>query len=315
MALKLKTPPAIEPISLADALLHLRADSSTLAESITLTQSIAPGGHVIAAAYSLEGIAADVLGYDALVILNAGACGAGGSVACKLQHRDNVADAWADVTSGAFSTVTTANANAAAELAYTGGKRYVRPVVTVAGNTCDFSVSVLEYSASVTDSALITNLIGTALEDCQDFQNRQFITATWEYWLDEFPSKNQIDIPLPPLQSITAIKYYGTDNTEYTMAATDYFVDTKSFVGRVVLAYGKTWPSTVLRPGNGVYIEFIAGYGVTATDVPKAVKSAMLLMIGHLYKNREAILDGTVDAKELPMGIKHLLSKNRVHPL
>ena len=76
-------------------------------------------------------------------------------MACKLQHRDDVADAWVDVPAGAFATVTEATDNATYELAYSGGKRYVRAVCTVAGAACEFGVSVLEYAGSVADSAWI----------------------------------------------------------------------------------------------------------------------------------------------------------------
>lgn len=313
MALKLITPPAVEPVSLAEAILHLRADSSTLADAISISQSIAPGSHAIAAAYSLEGATTDVLAYDALVILDAGACGAGGSVVCKLQHRDDVADAWADVTGGAFTTVTEANDNAVQELTYSGGKRYVRPVCTVAGAACSFGVSVMAYAGSVADSALISALIKTACEYCQDYQNRQYITAAWELWLDDFPDEDYIKVPLPPLQSVASITYYDMKNTAATMDTADYFVDDKSEPGRVALAYGKSWPSVTLRPANGVCVEFVAGYGATSTYVPEMVRAAMLLIVGHLYKNREQTVEK--ELTEIPMGVKALLSMNRVIPV
>ena len=90
----------------------------------------------------------------------------------------------------------------------------------------------------------------------------------------------------------------------------DYIVDISSEPGRVVLAYGKSWPSTTLQPANGICIEFDAGYGDAAADVPAAVKQAMLLLIGHLYENREAVTDKSTVV--LPMAVESLLWKNRV---
>jgi hypothetical protein len=84
------------------------------------------------------------------------------------------------------------------------------------------------------------------------------------------------------------ISYYDTDNTEYFMSAADYFADDKSEPGRVSLGYGKSWPSTTLRPVNGVCITFIAGYGSTVASIPENVKNAMLLLIGDYHENREA---------------------------
>jgi hypothetical protein len=50
------------------------------------------------------------------------------------------------------------------------------------------------------EDTLITSLIAAAREDCEAFQNRAYINQTYELWLDSFPSKDYIEIPLPPLQ-------------------------------------------------------------------------------------------------------------------
>ena len=42
-----------------------------------------------------------------------------------------------------------------------------------------------------------------------------------------------------------------------------------------------------------------------ATDGPDPILSGMLLLIGHLYENRQAVITGTI-ATELPMTVKSL---------
>lgn len=160
------------------------------------------------------------------------------------------------------------------------------------------------------DDTLITSLIVAAREYAQGFQNRAFVTQTYELWLDAWPE--YIQIPRPPLQSITSIKYYGTDNIEYTMAPADYFADSKSEPGRVVLAYGKSWPSTTLRPANGIVVTFVAGYGAAAS-VPQQVKQAMLLLVSWWYENREAATTGKV-SKEIEFAVHALLWMDRIVP-
>ena len=117
------------------------------------------------------------------------------------------------------------------------------------------------------DDNLIQGLITAARVHCEGFQNRAYLEQTWDLWIDRFPTENYIDIPLPPLQSVTSVKYYDTDDTEATFSTDDYDVDTKGYVGRVVLKYGETWPSTVLRPSNGVVIRFVAGYETYSSTV------------------------------------------------
>lgn len=167
----------------------------------------------------------------------------------------------------------------------------------------------------------ITSLIKVAREYCEGFQNRAYVTQTWDLWLDTWPDKEFIKIPLSPLQLVASVKYYDTENTEHTMDTADYFVDDKNEPGRVVLAYNKSWPSTTLRPANGVVIRFTVGYPAgggeppdLSANIPKKVKQAMLLLVGHWYENREAALMGKI-SHEIGLSVHALLWQDRVVPL
>lgn len=185
------------------------------------------------------------------------------------------------------------------------GETYREEYVVDGTATGEEPVSLTEAKAHLrvdisTDDTLIQSLIVAAREYCEGFQNRTYISTSKELWLDAFPSKDFIEIPLPPLASISSVKYYDTSNVEATMSSGDYFVDTKSEPGRVCLGYGKSWPSTTLRSYNGVCITFVAGYGATAASTPQKVKQAMLLLIGDYYSTREAgnASKGTIEAVE-----------------
>lgn len=171
----------------------------------------------------------------------------------------------------------------------------------------------LDHDSHTEDDLIKTTLIPAARHYCENFQNRAYITQTWELWLEAFPSKSYIEIPKPPLQSITSVKYYDTSDSEATFSSSYYFVDTKNqYGGRVVLNYSQSWPSTTLRPANGVCVTFVAGYGDDGYDVPKDFRSAMLLYIGHLYENREAVVTTGLNAVEIPKGVDALLWMERV---
>ena len=289
MALKLSSAPSVEPISLTEACNHLRIDSDSFADIIASVQSIAPGSHNVAAAYSLKGIGVNVAGKEAVVILESGTNGASGTVDVKIQECDTDTDAsYTDWVTGGFTQITTINDNATYEKAYTGKKAYIRVVATVAVIACEFGVSVVTNEPGVPDSDLINSYITSAREYCEGFQNRAYITQTWELWLDGFPCKDVIDIPLPPLISVSSVKYYDYLNSESTLDPAYYFVDTKSEPGRICLNYGYLWPSTVLRHYNGVCITFVAGYGATSASVPQKARQAILLLFGDYYANRDA---------------------------
>lgn len=165
------------------------------------------------------------------------------------------------------------------------------------------------------DDTLITMLIATARRTVEADSGRALITQTWELVLDGFPASTKIRMPLPPLQSITHIKYYtnATPSVEATFASTNYLVSVDDpYGGLIVLKDSASWPSITDPLEKGaVRIRFICGYGLAAA-VPEIYKQAMLLLIGHWYENRETIQVTGAVPKELPMAYESLIWLERV---
>lgn len=165
------------------------------------------------------------------------------------------------------------------------------------------------------DDALITSLIKQAREYCEDYQGKKYITQTLELVLDAFPAEDYIEFrACSPVQSITSVKYTDSEGVESTVAATDYILDNDSFVNKINLSYGKSWPTTTLQPINAVRIRFIAGYGDAATAVPESVKWAMVL---HMKLLGDGILQDLKpeEKKGLEKARDALLGINRVVPV
>lgn len=141
------------------------------------------------------------------------------------------------------------------------------------------------------DDGLILAQIKAATEYAQDFQGRKYITQTWKTYLDEWPTEDYIELPFPPLQSVTSVNYTDYNNTVTTMSTADYDWDVVSEPGRIVLGYGKTWPTATLHPTNPIAIQFVCGYG-TPDDVPEYTKNAIKLVLDELYENREVVISG-----------------------
>ena len=169
--------------------------------------------------------------------------------------------------------------------------------------------------ANTAESALITAFITASTDYCEKLQNRAFITQVWDLTLERFPVGDIISIPLPPLQAISSVVYYGTGGTANTLTASTYIVDTSSEPGRVSLAFNEVWPTIDLQPVNGVVVKFVAGYG-TASSVTEMQKQAVKLMVGHMYENRENTEAGGVRAlKTIPDGVFNLLAFERIWPV
>jgi uncharacterized phiE125 gp8 family phage protein len=161
------------------------------------------------------------------------------------------------------------------------------------------------------DDALITSLITAARARAEWHTGRAFITQSWILWLDAWPGASAdgnlppalsatppvpISIPLPPLASVASITTYAMDDSATVMSTSQYQVDTASNPARVALKVGCT-PPVNLRSMNAIAIAFTAGYGANASDVPDAIKRAILMIVADLYANRgDAAVETSVAA-------------------
>lgn len=161
------------------------------------------------------------------------------------------------------------------------------------------------------DDALIGALITAAREMIEERSRRALITQTWRRNLDAWPAIS-LNLPRPPLQSVTSITYTDGDGNTSTVDSSIYSVDTDSQPGRVALAYDQQWPTVAtLATLNPIKITYVAGYGDAASDVPQRWKQAILLTVGHWYENREATVTGGGIPKELPLAVESLINLDR----
>jgi uncharacterized phiE125 gp8 family phage protein len=160
------------------------------------------------------------------------------------------------------------------------------------------------------DDTYIDNLIKYAREQCEFGSRRAFVTQTLELRMESWPLDGDIEFPMPPLQSVTSIKWTDTSDVEHTMAPTDYVVYANMDPGVMYLKPTAQWPAGVLQIGPSIAVRFVAGYGAAAA-VPASYKQAILLLVGHMYENREAVVVGTTTSV-LPMAVASLLNADRV---
>ena len=164
------------------------------------------------------------------------------------------------------------------------------------------------------DDVLIGALIVAAREYCEDVLGRALMAQTIEGVLDGEPG-DVILLPRPPLLSVQSIKFYDENDVATLVDPAEYLVDRTSQPGRVVLNAEGEWPDVNLRPANSVTIEFTAGYGDDAADVPAKFRQAMLLLIAHWYTHREEVSVGSGSAMPVPFAAAALLGVDRVVPV
>jgi len=160
------------------------------------------------------------------------------------------------------------------------------------------------------DDTLLERLISSARVYCESVCRRAFIEQTLQLRCDSFPA--EFRLPRPPFMSIASdgLKYYNTAGMLTTLAASQYQTDVSSLVGRIVPAYGCSWPSARGQTDD-VLVTYKAGFGATAALVPAPIRQAILMMVGHWYDHREPVVIGAPVAN-LPLAVDALLSDYRV---
>lgn len=161
------------------------------------------------------------------------------------------------------------------------------------------------------EDTLITALIPAARQLAEMHSRRAFVTRTLDAALDDWPYDDVIELAYPPLASVTSITYLDDAGDSHTMSSDDYFVDTISQPGRICLADDANWPAETLRRRAAITIRYVCGYGLAAA-VPQNYKAAILLLIGHLFENREAVIVGAgLSATAIPLAVDALLLTDR----
>jgi uncharacterized phiE125 gp8 family phage protein len=137
------------------------------------------------------------------------------------------------------------------------------------------------------EDSLLLRLIAAAREFIEVLTSRALITQTLRVRLHQWPCE-KIELPRPPLQAVTGITYYDLAGALQTLPTTYYDVDADRQPGVVWRDEDASWPSADDRT-NGITITYTAGYGASGAAVPARARQAILLLVGHWYRNREAV--------------------------
>lgn len=169
----------------------------------------------------------------------------------------------------------------------------------------------LDAATFTVDDAFIAGLISQARAKCETLLNQAFLTQTVTLFLDEFPlgggyysrqirrigptspfwlpsSTFPIQLPMPPVQSITSVQFYDYLNNLNTVSPSIYIFE-QGKPARIAPKFGQTWP--VAQPRiDGIQITYVVGYGSTvqalAFDVLSVLTQAILYGVGWYYEHR-----------------------------
>jgi uncharacterized phiE125 gp8 family phage protein len=140
----------------------------------------------------------------------------------------------------------------------------------------------------------IEHLIWSAVAAAEAQTHRTIAPATLALVLDRFPCW-AIELPGPPLISISAVTYVDTDGATQTLTTSPESFQTvpsgRASRAQLVPLYGEVWPVTRCQP-EAVRIEYRAGYEDPAA-IPVEILTGMYVYIAELYKQRDLSVVGT----------------------
>ncbi len=195
------------------------------------------------------------------------------------------------------------------------------PQVRVEPVSLDQAKAALRFS-STSEDLLIKGWIMAARSLFEEQAGRQLVDAVWEYALDGPPQSARIELPRPPLVSVSSVTYDDGSGTEQTLDASLYRVlpsvllegspltgvtDPYCTCGSIELVSGSSWPATI--GSRSLRIRRTCGYGTTPEDMPALVQAALYFLIGHFHRNRSEVTDPGPGRTlvQIPMGADMLI--------
>lgn len=304
MSLTLVTPPAVEPLTLAEVRAHLRID--------TTTEELAPDAPLVSLAGAGAGSVDNGAHRYRLTYVTADGETEGGVISDVVTVADKTVNGKVFLVIPLGGAAVTARklyrTKAGLDAFLLAGVIGDNATTSYTDNLADSALGAGVPTTNTTGDPLLLALIRTAREFVENDTQIALISQRWRVTLDCFPvDRDTITLPMPPVVSVALFTY--VNGAGQVTPFNNYTLDADHYPGRVVLSYNASWPAARAQR-NAVVIEFVAGYGDTSADVPAPLRTAMKMLIGSWYENREAVNVGNI-VTPMPMGVDAMLAGYR----
>ena len=160
------------------------------------------------------------------------------------------------------------------------------------------------------EDELVGGLIRAAREEVEAACGLALIDQSWRLCLDRLPRSGRVLLRRHPVREVLSVTVYGRDGEASLVDPASYQLDA---AGRPARLHFHQPPA----PGvamNGIEIDFTAGFGEAATDVPDLIKRAILVLVAHWYEFR-AGFGASEQPVSFPPGYERLITPWRLQRL
>lgn len=158
------------------------------------------------------------------------------------------------------------------------------------------SVAELKEQLAIThadEDMRLVMLLVVARTVVERMTRRRLNTQTWRLTLDGLGDGRVLRLPVPPVQTVTAVRVADAAGVFSVFPASNYLLDLSEEPARLVFTGDVPAPG---RTVAGIEVDVVAGYGATADAVPAALRQAVMLLACRWYRHRGTEPDGTIPA-------------------
>lgn len=178
----------------------------------------------------------------------------------------------------------------------------------------------LRLDATPDEDADLTIKLNASIQRLEGETGRAFLESTWEWRIADWPAGDTLVLPKLQVQSAGPITYMDANGDTHTFDSANYRLiglhdkttnpKETTYVAKIVLRYGRVWPTGALENGEPITIPLVCGWQDGAS-APEQLKAAVLLEAAHRYRYREAVTTGNADKQSAPLalGVEYLISR------
>lgn len=153
------------------------------------------------------------------------------------------------------------------------------------------------------EDALIGELVAAAAAHLESAAGLALMTQKWRLCLDAWPRHGPLLIGRSPVTTLDRVTLYDATGGAEQLDPAGAVLDGHACPARLHLPAAPA-PG---RAMNGIEVDFTAGFGDAAADVPDVLRQAILLHVAHMYAFRGAA-EAAGRPADVPAGYDRLIA-------
>ena len=153
------------------------------------------------------------------------------------------------------------------------------------------------------------DLLRFYLSSARDFVSAEtgmvLVRSTIRERFSKWRAGDLLELTAWPAMGISSIVYYDA-NGELEILAPEAYRQAFDHRPAAIISIAEGWPSFAINRPDAITVTYTAGFDPASRPAPEAAKQAILLLVGHSYRTREAVVVGSNNS-QLELGVERLI--------